>query len=283
MPERQASGRIFKAGGTHSFVRELGEGEPVVMFHGVPVSSFVYRKLIAPIASGGLRAVAFDLPGLGLAARPADFDYSLKGLINFAGSAIDCMELERCHLVVHDIGGPIGCGWAATHPERVLSLTVLNTTLRLSAYRDPWMLAAFNVPGLRRLWLRMMTRPIFTELFYRDGIAKRDSISRDEVRAHYSLLRFGDGGRAFLKINRAWCDPAFEQPIIAALNNRDYPAQLIWGEHDPVLGQREREFVMRALGVDQALLLPAKHFLQEECAAPIADAVLEIAAQARAA
>ena len=74
--QHRAAGREFEAGGIGSFVREQGEGEPIVLMHGIPVSSFLYRKVLPLLAERGLRGVAFDLPGLGLAEKPADFDYS---------------------------------------------------------------------------------------------------------------------------------------------------------------------------------------------------------------
>src|ERR671919_2434720 len=97
------AGREFDAGGVRSFVREQAEGDPVVLMHGVPVSSFLYRKVLPLLAERGLRGVAFDLPGLGLAERPSDFDYSWSGLGRFATAAVDALQLERFHLVVHDI------------------------------------------------------------------------------------------------------------------------------------------------------------------------------------
>ena len=63
MVERHCSaGRRFSAGGIGSFVREEGDGEPVICVHGVPSSCFLYRKLLAELAARGLRGVAFDLP-----------------------------------------------------------------------------------------------------------------------------------------------------------------------------------------------------------------------------
>ena len=112
-----AAGRRFDAGGVRSFVREQGDGPAVVLLHGVPASSFLYRKVIPRLADQGLRAIAFDFPGLGLADRPRDFDYSWSGLARWLGEAIDALGLDRCHLVVHDIGGPIGCEWAVAQPR----------------------------------------------------------------------------------------------------------------------------------------------------------------------
>lgn len=72
----RASGRSFTAAGVSSFVIDEGDGPPVVCLHGVPASSFLYRKVVPELAARGLRGLAFDLPGLGLAERPQDFDYS---------------------------------------------------------------------------------------------------------------------------------------------------------------------------------------------------------------
>ena len=101
----QAAGRRFVAGRVGSFVRDEGQGAPVVLLHGVPTSSFLYRKVSPVLAEQGLRAVAFDFPGLGLAERPKSFDYSWSGLARWTGEAIDALQIERCHLAA----GRTGC------------------------------------------------------------------------------------------------------------------------------------------------------------------------------
>ena len=97
----RAAGRSFEGAGLRSFVRAEGEGEPIVLLHGLPSSSFLYRKVIGELAARGLRAMSFDLPGLGLADRPVDFDFTFAGLGRFAEAAVDALGLERFHLVVH--------------------------------------------------------------------------------------------------------------------------------------------------------------------------------------
>jgi pimeloyl-ACP methyl ester carboxylesterase len=64
-------------------------------------------------------------------------DYSWSGLARWSARAIDALGIDRCHLVVHDIGGPIGFEWAIAHPERVLSLECFCTSgwTRLSTSR----------------------------------------------------------------------------------------------------------------------------------------------------
>jgi haloalkane dehalogenase len=142
----RSAGRQFEAGGTRSFVRTEGDGEPVVLMHGVPVSSYLYRKVLPLLAERGLRGVAFDLPGLGLAEKRPDFDYTWSGLGRWTGAAIDALGIEGCHLVLHDVGGPIGLEWALRNRERVRSLTVLDMMLDVASFRRVWTMALAAPP-----------------------------------------------------------------------------------------------------------------------------------------
>jgi haloalkane dehalogenase len=275
----QASGRQFTAGGVESFVREQGEGAPVVLVHGVPTSSFLYRKVLPILAEQGLRGVAFDLPGLGLADRPAEFDYTWSGLARWTGEAVDALGIDRCHLVVHDIGGPIGCEWAVANPDRVLSLTALNTILGFEIFRRPWTMAPFAVPGLGRAWLASLNSWLFSRLFYLQGIADAAQVPRYQVYAHYELLRRVDRGRAFLRISRGYQPTATKQRLLwEGLGRRSYPTRIVWGERDPAIPLDQMLQAQEALGVDDPILLPAKHFLQEDQANAVGQAIADLAA-----
>jgi haloalkane dehalogenase len=275
----QAAGRRFSAGGLESFVREQGAGAPVVLLHGVPTSSFLYRKVIPALADQGLRGVALDFPGLGLAERPSDFDYSWSGLARWTGEALDALEIDRCHLVVHDIGGPIGCDWAVGSPERVLSLTALNTMLGLATFRRPWTMAPFSVPALGRVWLGSLRPWAFSRLFYLQGIADAAAVPRAQVYAHYHLLKRVDRGRAFLRIMRGFeLAESKQRHLWDGLAKRSYPARIVWGERDPAIGMDQMRLAQEALGVSEPILLPAKHFLQEDHATAVAQAIADLAA-----
>ncbi len=271
-----AAGRRFAAGGVRSFVREQGEGPNVVLLHGVPTSSFLYRKVIPPLADQGLRAIAFDFPGLGLAERPDGFDYSWSGLARWTGEAIDALELDRCHLVVHDIGGPIGCEWAVRNPERVLSLTILNSMLDPATFRRPWTMHPFSIRGIGELWLRMTPPPLFAALFRAQGIADRRAVSTAEIYAHRELLVRGDRGRAFLRIMRGFELTEEKRELLwTGLAKRSYPARIIWGELDPALGLDQLEIAKQVVGVSDPELLGAKHFLQEDKARELAYSIAD--------
>jgi pimeloyl-ACP methyl ester carboxylesterase len=189
----RSSGGTFEAGGVRSFVLEQGDGPPVVCLHGVPASSFLYRKVLPELEARGLRGVAFDLPGLGLAERPSDFDYSWSGLARWTAQAIDALGIDRCHLVVHDIGGPIGFEWAIAHPERVLSLTVLDSPVDVSAFRQPWPMHPFSIRGAGKAWLALMRPPAFGWIFRHVGINDNTAVSDPEVDAYVALMKRGDG------------------------------------------------------------------------------------------
>jgi haloalkane dehalogenase len=274
----EAAGRRFEAGGVRSFVREEGSGPTVVLLHGVPSSSFLYRKVIPLLTAEGLQGLSFDYPGLGLAQRPEDFDYSWSGLAGFTGEALDALGVERCHLVVHDIGGPIGCEWAVRNPDRVQSLTVLDSMLNLATFRRPWSMQPFAIRGVGELYLRSMTRIAFSELFYLQGVKDRSATPRHEVYAYYDLLKREDGGRAFLRIMRGFELTEEKQRFLwDGLAERPYPAQVVWGAEDPALTEKHRLVVQEVLRVDDPILLPAKHFLQEDQAPALAGAIAALA------
>lgn len=274
-----AAGFLFDAGGVKSFARQEGDGADVVLLHGVPTSSFLYRKMLPVLADQGLRATAFDFPGLGLADRPTDFDYSWSGLASWTGAAIDALELDRIHLVVHDIGGPIGFEWAIRNPDRVLSLTVLNTMVDVDGFKRPWPMAPFAVRGLGEVWLRATPRFLFAQIFYGLGVTHRGLVPRADVYAHLAFLRLRDRGRAFLRIMRGFELTAEKERFFReGLTARPYPVRLVWGEQDPALGIERLEACQRVFGVSDAILLPARHFLQEDHPAEVAQAVADLAA-----
>lgn len=275
----EQAGRRFSAGGVTSFVLDEGDGEAVVCLHGVPVSSFAYRRLVPALAARGLRGVAFDLPGLGLAERPVEFDYTWTGLGAWARTAVDALGLDQFHLVVHDIGAPVGFELAAAAPDRVRSLTVLNALVAVDGFRKPLPMRPFGVAGLGEAWLRGLNRPVFRFLMRRMGIADHDAVPAAEIDAHLELLRRDDGGRAFLRIMRGFEPTAAKQALYERVLDSDaYPVQVVWGELDPALRvERQGEAARRAAGLDSITRLPGRHFVMEDQHEAIADRVRGIA------
>ncbi|MDR2366529.1 MAG: alpha/beta fold hydrolase [Deltaproteobacteria bacterium] len=122
-----------------------GHGPPVVMVHGNPTWSFMYRHLIKNLA--GYRRLALDHLGMGLSSRPEDgYGYTLGERQADFGRWIDSLNLaEPIHLIVHDWGGPVGLGWAGQNPDRLASVTIMNTGLaRPRGFRLPARLTLFH-------------------------------------------------------------------------------------------------------------------------------------------
>lgn len=278
----RAAGRDFEAAGVRSFVREAGEGDAVVCIHGVPASCFLWRKVLDELAGRGLRGVAFDLPGLGLAERPEDFDYSWTGLGRWCAAAVDALGLTRFHLVVHDIGGPVGFELAAAMPARVRSLTVLNTLVEADSFKRPWSMEPFARRGVGEIYLRTLSKPAFRMLMGMQGIGDRSAVPNEELDAYVDLLKREDGGRAFLRIMREFeLTPAKRELYVSTLRDARYPVQVVWGADDPALKLAVHgEQVRKAAGLDEIHTVPAKHFLQEDQAPAVAEHVAQMAAAA---
>src|SRR5258708_34869362 len=139
--EWRRQGRVLEVEGANTVLWRMGHGETVICVHGVTAYGVVYRKLLPELASRGLEGVTLDLPGLGLAGRPADFDYSWSGFAAWYLKAIDAAGIRNFHLVVHDIGGPIAFDVIRRVPDRIKSLTVLITLAHVSHVRPPCGLA----------------------------------------------------------------------------------------------------------------------------------------------
>ncbi|HEY6574907.1 MAG TPA: alpha/beta fold hydrolase, partial [Mycobacterium sp.] len=158
-----------------SFVLDRGDpdAEPVVCIHGVLASAYLYRKVLPALSARSLRGIAVDLPGLGLAERPEDFDYSWTGLGRWMRAAVDALNLDRFHLVVHDIGGPIGFELAAADPNRILSLTMLNTVVAAETFHRPWAMEPFAHARIGEAWLQALRIPgVFVALMRYIGVSR---------------------------------------------------------------------------------------------------------------
>jgi len=134
------SGRFLDIGGFRLHYRDEGAGDPVLLLHGNPTSSFFYRDLIAGLR-GEYRAIAPDHIGCGLSEKPDEkrYPYTLERRVRDLDELLERVGVrENVTLVLHDWGGMIGMAWAHRRPERVVRVVVLNT-------------AAFHLPAGKRL------------------------------------------------------------------------------------------------------------------------------------
>jgi pimeloyl-ACP methyl ester carboxylesterase len=281
----QARGEDLLVPGLSSRIWREGpaDGEIVVCIHGVPASGFLYRKVLPALAEQGYQAVTFDLPGMGFAERVEDFDYSWSGLSEWIVKALDTAGIDHFHLVVHDIGGPIGFDVVHRISQRVKSLTVLNTMMYVASFKRPWFMEPFHYPGAGELWLQGLFTPMILVLMR--GAGMLDGPSNDELRAYGALLAQGDRGKAFLKVMRGFERTSeFEGRIVAALKARTFPAQVIWGAQDPALRMAQyAPDVCEVLGLEDWHQVRGKHFVQEDSPREIAALVAALAKTAKAA
>lgn len=272
----EAAGSYIKVNGVKTFVLDKGKGEVVLCIHGVPTSSFLYRKVIDSLAAQGYRGISIDLPGLGLSARPLDFDYSFPGFSNFLADALKVLKVEKVHLVVHDIGGPIGFALAAVNRDIISSLTILNTWIDVVNFEKPFVMRPFEHEVLGEAELGMITHTTWPVMFSKMGVNDSGNIPSEEIKAYVDLLKREDDGKAFLKIMRNFPNSEeFRETCYRAVNDVDYPVQAIWGKDDPALTvERYGNEIKEEAGLDKISLLPSRHFLQEEMFDEIAELII---------
>jgi pimeloyl-ACP methyl ester carboxylesterase len=229
------------AGGTQTRVVEAGspgETEAVVFVHGNPGSADDWAVLVA--AAGDVRrAVAVDLPDFGETVAPDGFDHRPESYAAWLDAALAALRIERVHLVTHDFGGPIGLMWAEANPDRLASITLIDTGV-LPGYR--W-------HRLARIWRTPVVGELFQAMTTRRGLAW--AINRDEPRglpkaflktmgSHYDRRT----KRAVLKLYRATPEPGRVPEGFLPIA-RELPALVIWGEGDVYLpssyAERQRE------------------------------------------
>ena len=277
--EHEASGTYFDVDGIRTFALKYGRGETVLCIHGVPTSSFLYRKVLRSLEKKGYKGVSIDLPGLGLTDRPKDFDYSFSNLADFVYKAAKALKLKKFHLVVHDVGGPIGFALAARHANRIMSLTILNTWIDVVNFHKPVFMKPFEKRVLGEAELKMMTHLTWPVMFKSVGVVNTSRISSSEINAYIDLLKKDDQGKAFLKIMRNFDkSPEFRELCLQAVQNVNYPVQAVWGSKDPALTlETYGEEIKKAAGLREIHLLRSKHLLQEEAWLSIADKIVELA------
>ena len=250
--------RQIAVSGLHTRLFEAGPSsasEAVVFVHGNPGSAEDWADLIGRTGAFA-RALAFDMPGFGHAAKPRDFDDSVPGETRFLDAALSVLGIERVHFVLHDLGGPWGMEWAAGHPDRFASAVLLNTGALLD-YR--WHVLA-------RLW----QTPVVGELFMATAnrVAFRFLSNRTEPKLPRGFLdrMFDDFDRdtrrAVLSHYRAEANPKPGARRQAdELRPYDRPALVLWGPHDPYLGVELAEAQKQAFPSARVVVLEGSgHF-----------------------
>jgi cis-3-alkyl-4-acyloxetan-2-one decarboxylase len=131
-----------------------GEGPAVVMVHGNPTWSYLYRNLVSSLRDQ-YRCIVPDHLGCGFSDKPQAYPYRLADHIANLEHLLATLSIDRCVLIVHDWGGAIGMGWAGRYPQRIAGMVVLNTAAFRSS-RMPLRIALCRWPVIGSLLVRGM-------------------------------------------------------------------------------------------------------------------------------
>jgi len=286
--EHEAAGKRIVVDGQHIFVREEGEGEPVLLLHGVPSSSFLFRKMLPELAGHGLRAVSFDFPGVGLSDKPKDIDYDWHALAKWVGRVVDTLALPPVHLVLHDVAGPIGAEWAIQNPVKVRSITITNTLMDVAHFTPPFPMWTFRVPAMRHVVFSTMSTGVMLPIFRYSGVKNPDSVDEDVVASYIYLLKNNGGHHSFLEIMDGFdLTEKHRDYLRDGLLAIDKPMQLVWGEQEIAIPKAQLHYIKQVFPLRAEHMVDARHFLQEEqpavIAAHIANFAQDIARQSKSA
>ncbi len=251
-----------------------GSGQPVVMFHGEPSWSYLYRKMVPPIVDSGRRAVAPDLVGFGRSDKPVAFDwYSYERHCAHVSELLGGLDLSEAVVVVQDWGGPIGLRWAVDNADRVAALVILNTGLftgRVSKGFLAWREFAEKNPDLP---VGVVINGATTSDLPDDIVAAYD--------APFPSLEAKAGAATFpLLVPTTEDEPgaAEMKRVYEALAAWEKPALVAFSDSDPVFpfpraGERFTDTIPTA--GEQVCIEGAAHFLQEDRGEEIARVMLD--------
>lgn len=250
--------------------------DPVLLLHGEPTWSYLYRKMIPVLAEAGLRAVAPDLVGFGRSDKPARReDHTYARQVAWTGAWIEAVDLRRITLVCQDWGSLIGLRLVAERPERFARVVVANGWLPEGRGR---------LPAVFRLW-RAFARwsPWFPcGWIVRAGCARGLSAeARRAYEAPFPDARHRAGPRALpLLVPVDGDDPAAADNRRAweALERWDRPLLTLFGDLDPVFRGADRGLQRRvpgAAGQPHRTLRRAGHFVQEDAGPELARMIVE--------
>ncbi len=279
--EHRAAQLVFEHHGERIAYQDRGSGPVILMVHGVPTSSWLYRELTQRLVDRGYRVVIPDLVGFGASSKPTDdaaFDLGLQAEHLLA--LMEHLGVERWTHLCHDMGGLVSWELLERAPQRVERLVVLNTFAFEEGWNPPADMARQKV--LKKIF-RAMTRKekramALTRVLVTEGLEDR-SICRDErvVEGYYRPM-VGGADRAVLAFLSSFEQVSRDLPRYqATLAGLDIPAIIIWGAHDHILVADEQvPRFAELLGVPPErihLLEDGKHYIQEECAPQIAEHV----------
>lgn len=267
--------RWFEGAGPKVHYVDEGSGIPVVMFHGNPTWSFLYRKVINEL-KGQFRCIAVDYPGFGLSERPTGYGYTAEEHAQVIGKLVDALDLDGFIVLGQDWGGPIGMAVALERASRVAGMVFANTwywpaqgslnTFSLVMGSPPlqWLILYRN-SFVNFIMPRSVATPMPPEVFKTYQDAQPSPAARLGVAEFPKQIR-----KARPMLTRL----AAEAPKALA----GKPLELVWAMKDPAFGS---EAVLarwqRDFPAAKVTRLPnANHYVQEDAPDAIAAAVRRV-------
>jgi haloalkane dehalogenase len=253
----------------------IRDAQTLLMLHGEPTWSFLFRHLIARCTAAGIRSVAPDLVGCGRSDKPAGGDdYSYQRHVDWMRSVIEQLGLNRIILLCHDWGGLIGLRLVAEHEERFAGVIAMNTTLPTGDRPAPPALlewqqiarhaAEFPAGGFVS---QVSLRPLRSEVIAAYDAPFPEEVYKAGVRRLPGLVPTTPDDPASEANRRAWTSLAtFTRPFLT-----------VFGQHDPYTEGGQRVFQRRvpgAVGQPHVTLPDAGHFVPEDAADPLAETVI---------
>ena len=211
---------------TSVLVGGVGEpGEAVVFVHGNPDTGSDWMPLMTRVAPFA-RVIAPDLPGFGAADARRDRDYTIYSYARFLDGVIRAFDVQRVHLVAHDYGGPFAAAWAADHPDRVASVTFINTGV-LMDYHWHRMARLWRTPVVGELVMRAIRPGSARAMLARENPGLPTQWV-DTIAGH---LMPEKTRRAVLRLYRT-TRPADMDQLAARLRQHDHDALVVFGDAD---------------------------------------------------
>lgn len=252
-----------------------GSGPPILLVHGQPTWSYLYRKMIRPLVAAGYRCIAPDLMGFGLSDKPTDESaYTLGRHVELVTGLVEKLQLAGVTIVGQDWGGPVGLRYAIDHQDNVRSLVILNTLVKITPV--PLLFTfVFRNGGFSSFLVRRLD--LFRKIIFRRGWPFRRPLEAgvmEQYKMPHPMAATRAGIAAFPKMipgNDRHPNAAYISQIDSVLRNWDVPVLVMFSDGDiafkPTEGQRIAEMVPD--GRFQ-VVRNAGHYLQEDAGEEIA-------------
>jgi len=254
--------RYLEQGGLRMHYLDEGAGDPVLLLHGEPTWSYLYRKVI-PELTASHRCLAPDYFGFGRSDKPTDpAFYTYDNHVASIARLVDALDLRDITLVVQDWGGPIGFRFAVEHADRIARLVVLNTGIGARAPNEEWLrFQAFMRRVGTDIVAGQLVRLTLAQPAGDDVIAGYDA-PFPVPESRVGVVQFPE------EVPTAGDHPNAAKMIAVrdALRSLDRPALVLFGARDAIFTRRAAEAMAELL--PGAELDPpvegAGHFLQED-------------------